>query len=162
MNNQNLQQLLKMAIVTALYVVITIVLAPISYGMIQIRLSESFNHLVLYNKKYLYAITLGVCLANFYQYGLIDVLVGGSATFIFLSIALIVTKNVKDMWRKQLITSFLMAMSMFTIALELKIMGMETHGFWLVFLAMALGEFIAMIVGSFIIRAVARVIDFKE
>ena len=162
MKNTSLQQLLKMAIVTALYVVITIVLAPISYGMIQIRLSESFNHLVLYNKKYLYAGTLGVCLANFYQYGLIDVLVGGGATFVFLSIALLVTKNIKDMWRKQLITSFLMALSMFTIALELKILGMETHGFWLIFLTMALGEFVAMIVGSFIIRGVAKVINFKD
>lgn len=162
MKTTKMSSLVKMGIVTALYVVITIALAPISYGMIQIRLSETFNHLVLYNKKYLYAVTLGVCIANFYQFGIIDVLVGGTATFVFLSIALVITKPIKEMWKKQLITSILMALSMFTIALELKVLGLENHGFWLVFATMAIGEFIAMTIGGFIIRAVSKVVDFEN
>ncbi|MDR1567340.1 MAG: QueT transporter family protein [Streptococcaceae bacterium] len=162
MNNITVKELIKLAIITALYVTITIFLAPISYGIIQVRFSEAFNHLVLYNRKYLYAVTLGVCLSNFYQFGIVDVIVGGGATFVFLSLALFITKHVKEMWKKQLITSLLMAISMFTIALELKILGLESHGFWLIFIMMALGEFVAMMVGSIIIRSMDKIIDFKN
>lgn len=37
--------LAKMALVTALYVVVTVLLAPLSFGPIQLRLAELFNYL---------------------------------------------------------------------------------------------------------------------
>ena len=45
--------LAKMALVTALYVVVTVLLAPLSFGPIQLRLAELFNYLGVFNKRYL-------------------------------------------------------------------------------------------------------------
>lgn len=70
-------EIARMALVTGLYVAVTFVLSVISFGAIQIRLSEMFNYLSLYNKKYILAITLGVALANLSSpLGWIDVVVG--------------------------------------------------------------------------------------
>ena len=41
----------KIAVVAALYLVITLIIAPISYGPIQFRISESLNFLALHNKR---------------------------------------------------------------------------------------------------------------
>ncbi len=54
----------RMALVTGLYVAVTLVLSVFSFGVIQIRLSEMFNYLSLYNKRYIAAVTAGVALAN--------------------------------------------------------------------------------------------------
>src|SRR5690625_1331152 len=76
-------------IVAALYVAVTLVLSAISFGAIQLRLSEMFNYLALFHKRYVVAITLGVVIVNFLSspYGLIDVVIGGLSTFFVLIIS---------------------------------------------------------------------------
>ena len=61
-NNQKKQSLVsltKAGIVAALYAALTLVLSPISYGAMQIRLSEIFNNLAVFNKRYIWALTIG-------------------------------------------------------------------------------------------------------
>lgn len=157
-----ISELAKSAIVTGLYVTLTLCLAPISYGMIQLRLSEMFNQLIHYNKRYLWAITLGVFIANAYSFGPIDMVVGSLATFIFLSFSLLITKHIQDMRKKQLITSLLMAASMLAIAFELKILELDDHSFWLIFITMAIGEFLSTFLGGFIIRFIANQVDLTK
>ena len=55
----------KVAIIASLYVAVTVVLAVISFGAVQLRLSEMFNYLALFHKRYIIAVTLGVVIANF-------------------------------------------------------------------------------------------------
>lgn len=77
----------RMALVTGLYVAVTLVLSVFSFGVIQIRLSEMFNYLSLYNKRYIVAVTAGVALANIASpLGLIDVAVGSVSTLLVLLI----------------------------------------------------------------------------
>ena len=77
--------LTKMALVTALYVTVTLVFSVISFGAIQFRLAEMFNYLAVFNKRYIIAVTLGVMLANLASpLGMIDVIVGGLSTFCVL------------------------------------------------------------------------------
>jgi len=161
-NHTKTNALTKAAIVTGLYIALTLLLAPISYGMIQIRFSEMFNHLIHYNKRYLWAVTLGVFIANAYSFGAIDMIVGSLTTLVFLSLSLKITESIEDMRKKQLITSFLMSASMFTIALELKVLNLDNHSFWIIFLTMALGELLSMIFGSIIIRLIADKIDLTK
>ena len=52
------------AIIAALYVAITWLLAPISYGSIQFRISEILVLLVFFNPKYALAIILGTFISN--------------------------------------------------------------------------------------------------
>lgn len=69
--------LAKMALVTALYVVVTVLLAPLSFGPIQLRLAELFNYLGVFNKRYIWSITLGVAIANTASpLGIIDIVIG--------------------------------------------------------------------------------------
>lgn len=60
MNNQKatIQQMAasevtKVALVTALYIVITTLLSVVSFGVFQLRLSEMFNFLPLFNRRYI-------------------------------------------------------------------------------------------------------------
>lgn len=52
------------AIIAALYVALTWLLAPISYGSIQFRISEILVLLVFFNPKYALAIVLGTLISN--------------------------------------------------------------------------------------------------
>lgn len=60
----NVRFLCESAVVAALYAVLTWVLAPISYGPIQFRISEILVLLVFFNPKYAYAIILGCFVSN--------------------------------------------------------------------------------------------------
>ena len=60
----NVKFLAKSAIFAALYVAITWLLAPISYGPIQFRVSEILILICVYNPKYIPAMILGCFLAN--------------------------------------------------------------------------------------------------
>ena len=51
--------LAKAGVVAGLYVAITLLLAPFSFGAVQLRLSELFNNLSVFNKRYIWAVTLG-------------------------------------------------------------------------------------------------------
>src|SRR5690625_7538071 len=53
------------ALIAALYFVVTAFVAPFGFTMIQFRLSEAFNHLIVFNKRYFFGIVLCVFLANF-------------------------------------------------------------------------------------------------
>src|SRR5699024_5627295 len=54
------------ALVAAMYMVVTALVAPFGFANIQFRLSELFNHLIVLNKKYFFGIVIGVLLANFF------------------------------------------------------------------------------------------------
>lgn len=60
----NIRTLAVNAVIAALYFVVTAFVAPFGFTMIQFRLSEAFNHLIVYNKRYFFGIVLGVFLAN--------------------------------------------------------------------------------------------------
>lgn len=151
----------RMALVTGLYVVVTLVLSVISFGAVQIRLSEMFNYLALYNKKYIVAVTLSVALANFASpLGLIDVTVGSISTLLVLLINHEVTKRITNMKLKMGITALIFAFSMFTVAGQLKLFYQVPFFFnWGV---IALGELASMTVGGLIIYGIGKKIDLTK
>jgi uncharacterized membrane protein len=80
-DNQFVTKLVKNAIVAALYMVLTLAIAPLAYGDVQFRVSEIMLLLMLINSAYAPGLILGCMLANFFSpLGLVDVLVGTSAT----------------------------------------------------------------------------------
>ena len=80
----SIKKLVLIGIITALYVALTLVLAPLSFGNIQIRLSEILNLFTVFNPVYGVAVVLGVFISNLLAspYGLIDVCVGSISTAI--------------------------------------------------------------------------------
>src|SRR5699024_10752360 len=86
----------KTVIITVLSVTVTFALSIINFGAIQLRLSEMFNYLALFHKRYLIAITFGVVIVNFVSpMWFLDVPIGGSATFLVLILSRYITKNIK-------------------------------------------------------------------
>ena len=71
------------AIIAALYIAITLLSIPISYGQIQFRISEILVLLVFFKKNYAYGICLGTLISNFGStLSLWDVLFGTIATIL--------------------------------------------------------------------------------
>lgn len=155
------QDTAKMAIVAGLYVAVTLVLSVISFGAIQLRLSEMFNYLSLYNKRYIVAVTLGVAIANaFSPLGIIDVLVGSISMFLVLVINYAITKRINNMKIKMVITAMTFAISMFTVAGQLTIL--YNLPFFYNWLIIGLGELFSMIVGGVMIYWMSKKIDFTK
>lgn len=154
-------ELAKTSLVAALYVVVTVVLAVISFGAIQLRLSEMFNYLALYHKRYVVAVTVGVVLANFMSpTWILDVPIGGIATLLVLLLCRKLTRNIKNDALKMGVTAIIFALSMFTVAGQLTIL----HGlpFWLTYLTVGLGELLSMTVGGIIMYSLHKKINFAK
>lgn len=70
-------------IIGALYVVLTLAIAPLAYGQIQMRVSEILMILPYYNKKYAPGIIIGCLVANLFSpLGIMDIAFGTLATAI--------------------------------------------------------------------------------
>ncbi|MGX7204132.1 QueT transporter family protein [Enterococcus pingfangensis] len=151
----------KMAVVTGLYVAVTIVLSVISFGAIQFRLAEMFNYLPLFNKRYTIAVTLGVAIANLASpLGIVDVLLGSISTLIVLLICRAVTKNITSLKKKMIITALIFAFSMFTVAGQLSFFYQAPFFFnWLI---IGLGELLSMGLGGCLIYLVNKRIDLTK
>lgn len=67
MKKNTLTALAKFAAVAAIYVVLTVVISPLSYGPIQIRFSEILVLLCFYKKEYAFALVIGCFIANIFS-----------------------------------------------------------------------------------------------
>lgn len=154
-------ELTKTALVAALYVTVTVMFSVISFGAVQLRLSEMFNYLALYNKRYIIGVTLGVFIANFMSpTWVFDVPIGTTATLLVLLLCRALTKNIKNDIVKMVITAIIFALSMFTIAGQLTILlGLP---FWATWLTVGIGELLSMTVGGMIIYALSKKIDLSK
>lgn len=120
-SNYQVIELAQMALVTSLYIVVTLLLNPISYGAIQLRISEMFTLLVVFDKKYIWSITMGVVISNLYSpLGVIDAFVGGGSSFFALALTFMITASIKRLIIKLIVASFIVSLTMFTVAAELK------------------------------------------
>lgn len=151
----------KMALVTAVYVTITLTFNVLSFGVIQLRIAEMFNYLPLFNKRYIWAVTLGVAIANLASpLGWIDVVVGSVCTLLVLVINQWLVKPLKNLKLKMVITAMLFAFSMFTVAGQLTFLYQLP--FFTNWLIIGLGELASMTVGGILIYWLSKKIDFSK
>ncbi|AUC24749.1 QueT transporter family protein [Streptococcus uberis] len=162
MKNYTVRDYVHIALVAALYVVLTITppLNAISYGMYQFRVAEMMNFLAFFNKKYIIAVTLGCMIANFYSFGLIDVFVGGGSTLLFVTLGVLLFKKYKNdyvfngLFNKAFFYfSLFFAASMITVAIELSFFGSP---FLLTWFTTAMGELASLLIGSIIIDKLSK------
>lgn len=78
----NTKRLVRAAMAAAIYVVLCLVLAPFSYGAVQVRLAEMLCLLPVFGAEYIVAVTLGCFLANLLGSTLVDVVFGTAATLV--------------------------------------------------------------------------------
>ena len=136
----------------ALYVAVTFLIAPFGFTLIQFRVSEMFNHLVVFNKKYIFGIVVGVFVANFlFSPILVDVIFGVLHSVIALSITIFSAKFIKGIIKRMLFNTIVFTVLMFIIAYQLMFFAdiPEFNGipFLIIYLTLAVGEFVVMAIG---------------
>ena len=98
MKKDKIMWMARIAIVAALYVVLTLISYPFSYGMIQFRISEALMLLCCYDKRYTWSMVVGCIVSNLFSFDLIDCIFGTLATLL-ACIAMVLIK-------KKIISSF--------------------------------------------------------
>ena len=79
----NTKILIKNALIAALYIALTIGLAPISYGPVQVRISEFMTLLAFLNPRLVPGLVIGCFLANIGSpFGAVDMCIGTLASFL--------------------------------------------------------------------------------
>lgn len=159
-NTWSASSLTKMALISALYIVITLFLAPISFGLLQLRLSELFNYLAVYNKRYILAVSIGVAFANIVSpMGIIDMLTGSLSTYAVLAISYKLTRKMGT-HKKLATTALICSLSMFTIAGQLTLFYQLP--FFYSWLVIGLGELFSMTIGALLIYWISKKIDLTK
>ncbi|APQ78510.1 QueT transporter family protein [Clostridium botulinum] len=83
LQNKKISKLVFSAVIAAIYTVLTLLLAPISYGQIQVRVSESLTLLPFLSSYSVWGVFLGCIISNLIGgNGIIDVVFGSLATLI--------------------------------------------------------------------------------
>lgn len=150
--------LTKIGIIAAIYVALTMLVAPWSFGATQLRLSEMLNHLAVFNKRYIWALTLGCIIVNLFSpLGIVDIIFGTLNTFIMTALSYYLSRRVKRLTLKLTISTITCTLTMWIIALELHVVSHVP--FWPTYFTVALGEFVSLILGAILFYFLAKRID---
>lgn len=148
-------------IIAALYITVSLLVSPLSFGAIQFRFGEILNHLVIFNKKFFYAIVIGVFITNLFSpNGPLDLLFGVGQTIFSLGITIFTAKYVKSIVTRMILNSVIFTLSMSFISLEFVILFKVP--FLFTWLTLALGEFGVMLIGIPIMIALNKRIQFNK
>ena len=136
------------ALLAALYASLTLCLAPVSFGMVQIRISEVLMLLAFFDQRYAPGLVLGCFLANcFSPFGMMDVVFGTACTAASLAG---ITKCSKTLFGASLWTVLCNAF----IGIELYLFGSPLL---LSMVLVAAGEFLSVsVVGYALFRALMK------
>lgn len=150
------------AIVAALYVAITAVLAPLSFGAVQLRFAEMFNHLVVFNKKYIIGIVSGVFISNlfFSSLGVYDLIFGVGQSMLALLITSGLIRKIDNIWLKMTINTIVFSLTMAIIAWELVLVfGLP---FWATYVTTGFGEMIVLVLTMPVMKVLNDYLDFNR
>lgn len=149
------------AIVAALYVAVSMLIAPLAFLQLQFRLSEMFNHLVVFDKRYFWGIVIGVVIVNLFSpLGVYDLMFGVGQTILALGIIIFSKRFVKGTISRMIIATITFSITMFMIAFELHIVS--NLPFLITWLTTAIGEFVVMAISIPIMYLLNRKINFKK
>lgn len=149
------------AITMALYLGLSILIAPISSGIIQFRISESLNHLVVFNRKLMWGILFGVITFNlFFGFGILDALFGGLQTFVALGCTALIQSKLKNVKIRLALNTVFFTVTMFIIAYMLVPSGGKA--FWVVYASLAASEGLVMALSAPLLFWVNTVVHFDR
>ncbi|KXH83806.1 QueT transporter family protein [Sporosarcina sp. HYO08] len=148
-------------IIAALYVAVSMLVAPFGFTNIQFRVSEMFNHLVVFNKKFFFGIVLGVFVTNLFSpLGLYDLFFGVGQSILALSITIFSRKFIAGHLKRLIFNTLVFTFTMFIIAFELNL-ALELP-FLFTWLTVAVGEFVVMAVGIPIMLKLNEKLKFEK
>lgn len=134
------KKIARISIVAAAYAALTMVLAPISYGNIQARLSEVLNILPFFFPEMTIALTVGCIIANtISMYGVIDVVFGSFATLLSCMIMAHLGKISREkLWIKAIACLQPVIFNAILVGITITLASASEGAFWIVFAVNAL------------------------
>ena len=146
--NKKVHFIVSQAIVSSLYVVLTLIVGPFSFNAIQLRISEILILLCFYKKDYIIGLSLGTFIANLFSPMLIYDISLGLLASVLSMIAISKSKNLYIAIIFPVIFNGLLVGLSLYLALNLP--------FFLSALEVAIGELLAMIIGIILFKLLER------
>ncbi|CAG9611856.1 Queuosine precursor transporter QueT [Bacillus rhizoplanae] len=149
-------------VLAALYIAVSMLIQPFGFTNIQFRISEMFNHLVVFNKKYIYGIVLGVFLTNLFFSPMIayDLVFGVGQSIIALLCTIVSMRFIKGIWARMIFNTVVFTFTMSLIAIELHLAF--DLPFLLTWLTCAIGEFVVMAIGAPVMYFINKRVQFEK
>lgn len=149
-NFKDVNFIVKSAVVAAIYAMMTLMIASISYGPLQFRISEILILLVFYNKRFIPGLLLGCAIANFASpIALFDVIFGTLASFF----AFMLMRRSKNLFTSSLFPVLFMIIPAITTYLLID----NTMSFVLMTIYFMLSEFIVVsVIGVIIFKILEK------
>ncbi|MBT2685083.1 QueT transporter family protein [Bacillus sp. ISL-37] len=158
----NTRTIVRNGILAALYIAVSAVIQPFGFTNVQFRVSEMFNHLIVFNKKYFFGIVLGVFLTNLLFSPMVayDLVFGVGQSVISLLITIFTAKYIKSIIGRMIVNTVVFTFTMFLIAIELNLAFQLP--FWFTWLTTAAGEFTVMAVGIPVMLAINKRVNLEK
>ncbi len=157
----SLRQLILNSMIASIYLAIAVLLP--SYGPIQLRLTEMFAHLPLYNRKYTLGLVLGVALANMNSgFGIYDVVFGTLHTVISLWLVFKIVKEEHSIMQKLIINTVVFSAMSFILALMVAFLSDQLVIFWTLYASFAASIALVMFGTIPVIIFLDKQINFSE
>ena len=149
-NRKSTVFIVKSAVIAALYAIMTVVISPLSYGMVQCRFSESLIMLCAFSPAAIPGLTVGCLVANIFSFNPVDMICGTTATLLSAVVGYKLRK-VKIGGIPWLTPLPAVIFNTVIIGLELSVyLPIEGHGFFIGFLIQALSVFIGQVIACYI------------
>ncbi len=158
LNNLNSKKLANMGIISATYVAITLILMPISFGVVQVRLSEALAVLPLIFPESIIGLTIGCLISNLFGNGVIDVVFGTIATFLSAILTYLVGKKIKNQVLKFIVGAFFpVIINAIVVPFIFILTGSAEQTYIINFLAIFAGQVLAVyVVGTYLYFALKK------
>jgi len=158
----NIRTIIGNGIVAALYIAVSAVIQPFGFTNVQFRISEMFNHLIVFNKNYFYGIVLGVFLTNLFFSPMVayDLVFGIAHSVISLLITILAGRYIKNIIGLMIINTLVFTFNLFIIAFELQLVF--ELPFLFTWLTTAAGEIVVLGIGIPIMYAIHKRINFGK
>lgn len=167
----NTKTFTRVAMIAAIYTVISLVLAPITYGPIQVRIAEALTLLPLIYTPSIYGVTIGCFLTNLIgaitgvnPTGIMDSIIGTTATLL-AALGTYYFRNHKIHGIPVLSILMPVLFNFIFIGMELSYLLFPEdfiRGFLICGAEVAVGEFISVVIGYFIIKILKNTKLFQE
>ncbi len=158
----NIRNLVGNGLVAALYIAVSAIVQPFGFTNVQFRISEMFNHLIVFNKNYFFGIILGVFLSNLFFSPIVafDLFFGVAHSAISLSITILAGRYIKNIFALLAINTITFSFNMYIIAFELKLaLGFPFLFTWL---TTAAGELVVLAAAIPVMYAINKRINLSK
>lgn len=157
----NLQTLVTNGLLAALYIAVTALIAPFGFTNIQFRVSEIFNHLIVFNRKYFWGIIIGVFISNLLMSSLgAYEIFGLTQSVVSLLITMMFGMFIHNKWVLMGINTIVFTVNMWLVALMLNL-AIEVP-FLMTWVTTAIGEFTVMAIGIPVIYMLHKRLKFDK